>query len=402
MARATTIQRMMGGAMVAALVSGGGYLPAQEDVLVPAPEPIELTVQNLAGTGKRRHDVLIAFTDDEKKEKEDAAHSEYWLGVQLAALPELARQQLGVDYGLAVEDITPDSPAAKAEIKPHDILVKAGDVPLKEAGDLVKVVEGSQGKEITITIVRGGKDRTITVTPAKRPERERTITVRGRGPELDTEIKRLEEALENLKNKAGKEGFGMYFPRPAIVAPKLNLYRSAPSPKDLKDEFPKDLSVQINKEGDQPVKIHVQRGGKEWDVTEDKLSDLPDDVRPHVQKLLGRMLAPGFAAAAQRILRVTPEGKVEGELRLAPNPPNPPAAPRAPRLAAPSAPPSPPVPPASGAVPQRAYSFRLESSDRREGKLDPVALEDKLTAIMKKLDELRKDVDELRGKSDRR
>jgi hypothetical protein len=136
MARATTIQRMMGGAMVAALVSGGGYLPAQEDVLVPAPEPIELTVQNLAGTGKRRHDVLIAFTDDEKKEKEDAAHSEYWLGVQLAALPELARQQLGVDYGLAVEDITPDSPAAKAEIKPHDILVKAGDVPLKEAGDL--------------------------------------------------------------------------------------------------------------------------------------------------------------------------------------------------------------------------------------------------------------------------
>ena len=84
-------------------------------------------------------------------------------------MPELAKQQLGVDYGLAVEDVTADSPAAKAEIKPHDILVKAGDVPLKEAGDLVKVVEGSEGKDIKITIVRGGKDRTITVTPARRP-----------------------------------------------------------------------------------------------------------------------------------------------------------------------------------------------------------------------------------------
>src|SRR6185312_6347588 len=88
-------------------------------------------------------------------------------------------------------------------------------------------------------------------------------------------------------------------------------------------------------QGAEPAKIQVKRGDKEWNVTEEKLDDLPDDIRTHVQTLLGRMLMPGFTAAAKRVVRTTPEGKVEGTLQIEPQPPKPPAAPVAPRGVAP-------------------------------------------------------------------
>ncbi|HEX5102777.1 MAG TPA: hypothetical protein VFV87_03150, partial [Pirellulaceae bacterium] len=147
-------------------------------------------------------------------------------------------------------------------------------------------------------------------------------------------------------------------------------------------EFPKDLTVRITKEGDQPTKIHVKRGDQEWEVKEDKLSELPDDVRPHVQKLLSRMLAPGFASAASRVLKVQPGGKVEGEIKIAPLPPLPPTPPKAPKAGAkPSAPAEPQV--------TRLHAYRVE-----QGGVDA-----KLDAIMKKLEQLTKEVDDLKDRS---
>ena len=53
-------------------------------------------------------------------------------------------------------------------------------------------------------------------------------------------------------------------------------------------KLPKDMSVTITKEGEQPAKIVVKQGDKTWETTEDKLDDLPDEVRGHVQSFLGR------------------------------------------------------------------------------------------------------------------
>ena len=55
----------------------------------------------------------------------------------------------------------------------------------------------------------------------------------------------MEEALENLKNKAGKDGMSFWFARPGVVAQGIfttQYYKIGP-------EFPKDLSVKIIKEG---------------------------------------------------------------------------------------------------------------------------------------------------------
>jgi len=315
-----------------------------------------------------------------------ALPSEYWLGISLGELPEVSKQQLGVESGLVVADVMEGSPAAKAEIKKHDILIKAGEAPLKEPADLIKVVDASKGKEIRIVIVRGGKDRTITVAPVKRSEEQarvegKQVEVRGPSLEFRSEIKQLEQALQSLKDKAGDGSLGLWFAKPAIVGPKGDVFKATELfLKDFKGDFPKDLSVRITKEGDQPTKIRVNRGDRgdqEWGG--EKLSEFPDDVRQHVQKLLERMLAPGSSAAATRTLRLMPGGKVEGEVTIAQQQfayPKPPTA---------SAKPTAPTPPQVAWL----HATRVESG----------GVEAKLDAIMKKLDQLSKEVDELRSRS---
>ena len=334
----------------------------------------------------------IALTDEVDASDQNKDEEEYWLGVQIAALPELAKQQLGVDHGLAVEDVAADSPAAKAEIKRFDILVKADDTPLKDAGDLVKSVEASQGKEMTLTVVRQGKDRTVRVIATKRPA-AKYESLRVRRPEFAEEIKRLEDALARLKAKAGDKGVDLLFARPAIVAPRADMNRAfsyhfeGGKPAD----FPSDLTVQVNKRGKEPAQIHVKRGDKEWNITEKEIDQLPEELRPHVLHYLGK--GPAFPRGPigwgeKGAIRVTPQGKVEGEIRIPPLPPRPPLAPQ---------PPAPVVrgriavepPAAAGGRRQPDVEYRITNEDRQSEKID---------AILRELKELRKDLDEVREK----
>jgi hypothetical protein len=169
-----------------------------------------------------------------------------------------------------------------------------------------------------------------------------------------------------LKDKAGGQSLGLMFARPGIVTPKQVIVRHG--------EFPDDLSIEVKKEGDHPAKIHVKKGDKEWDVTEDKLGELPDDVRPHVHQFFGGLWGPGLKEMAAKLY--------VGGLKSAPlNPqPLPPVAAPVPAL------PGTPVPPPTEATPRRTFQYRIETR----------GADDKLDEIMKELKQLRKDVDELR------
>jgi hypothetical protein len=364
----------------------GRVVIGQEEVPNAAGAAVQQALELLQAAPEVQPNVVFAFADDLA---EKGLASEYWLGVQVAAVPDLAKKQLAIEDGLAVEEVTQDSPAAKAKIKRYDILVKAGDEPLKNITDLVKAVDASQGKEIIITIVRDGKNQTIKVSPDKRPKTEGAEAVRrtltARSPELAGEIKQLEEALEKLKSKVGKEGVGFFFAKPAVVAPRVDVRLPDAKISEIiaksirTGEFPKDLSVQINKDGGQPAKIHVKRGDKEWDVTDEKLSELPGEIRQYIDQMLGK------ATTAWRTVRVSPEGKVEGDVQIAPMPPKPPAPPKPPTD---SAPPAPPARAAAGA--RSGGSFAIRSADGSDAKLD---------AILKEVKQLRQEVDELRSKS---
>jgi membrane-associated protease RseP (regulator of RpoE activity) len=177
--------------------------------------------------------------------------ADYWIGLAVGGVNEAVREQLklGEEEGVAVLRVAPDSPAAKAGIKRNDILLKAGDKPLKRLEDLRDAVAASRGKAIAITLIQGGERKTIEVTPESR-----------------------------------HMGIG----RPVTD----RLFRVMRPLLPIEVQYPKDLSITVHKEGNEPGKITVARGDKKWEVTDQTIGELPDDVRGYVEIYLGKMPTP--------------------------------------------------------------------------------------------------------------
>lgn len=172
----------------------------------------------------------------------------YWIGVECREVPPELRSQLELadGQGIVVVRISDDSAAEKAGLKRHDILMSAGDAKLSHIADLAKVVNESQGKEITLKIIRGGKEQSINVTPA---ERSRDV------------VKFI-----------ARPGPGM-------------IIHGGPGGHHI--ELPDNMKVLIERQGKEPAKITVKRGDDSWEVNEEQLDKLPDDVRPIIERALG-------------------------------------------------------------------------------------------------------------------
>jgi serine protease DegQ len=96
-----------------------------------------------------------------------------FLGVQPATLTPDIAQQLGmpVSAGVIVEQVAPNSPAARAGIRAGDVLVQFGDRQLQTAEDLLLALRQAKvGDRVQVTYVdKGGKRNTVTVTLAQAP-----------------------------------------------------------------------------------------------------------------------------------------------------------------------------------------------------------------------------------------
>ena len=54
-----------------------------------------------------------------------------------------------------------------------------------------------------------------------------------------------------------------------------------------------EVTVKVDREGDQPAKIHVERGNESWDLTDADLGQLPEDLQALVESQLnggGRLI----------------------------------------------------------------------------------------------------------------
>jgi hypothetical protein len=252
----------------------------------------------------------------------------YWIGLQLEPASAALRRQLGVaeDRGLVVVELFPDTPAVKAGFEKYDLLVQQGDEPVKDIEAFNNVVQETKGeRELAITLYRGGKQRIINVTPAKRPRNDANVTLR-------------------LANEPGQDEL-LYEWLPKGVDLNVGRLNEGPMRIDLfhpgvmfdntvvvfkTTALPKDLSISISRTGDKPAEISVKKGYIKWDVTEKELDKLPEDVRPHVERMLGgphrfdtRVRAlPHVAKAAPLIVtpyRPTPPTPVAPPIAVAPN-----------------------------------------------------------------------------------
>lgn len=87
-------------------------------------------------------------------------------------LPPRLVGRLGRDRAIEVVEILPGSPAAAAGLQPEDLIVEAAGVALRGVEDLHRLMtEDRIGRPVELTVVRGGEERRLTITPRELDER---------------------------------------------------------------------------------------------------------------------------------------------------------------------------------------------------------------------------------------
>ncbi len=229
----------------------------------------------------------------------------YYIGVMLDDIDEAQREKLKLKapQGLAIEQVVPNSPAAKAGLTKGDIVVSVNDAPVKSVAQVSAAIAASKGKAIELGIVHNGKRKSIEVKPAKQAAGERRVIVIGergeKGEEGEERKERGERKEPQKKPEAVFNPYRGWFGAGGLVA------RSAPG------RLPDDMQVTIQKRGAKPARVTVKQGEKLWRTTESQLDMLPAEARAYVAGLLNKRPAanPG---------RLTPRGGSPQGFRAAP------------------------------------------------------------------------------------
>lgn len=211
----------------------------------------------------------------------------FWIGVggQPVVDPALRTQlQLAADTGVVVQQVVPDSPAAKAGLQMHDIIIAVNGDAVHGMNELAQAVRNGGGQAVELKILRLAQEETITVTPEERPA---DLALPGDQPALPGlpgmpglggELGDLNQRLQGLlrdPNGAGMRAFG-----PGVMLRQRQGVN-----------VPADVSVSITRQGDAPAQITIKRGEESWTVTEgdeESMKQLPQDVRPFVEQMLGQ------------------------------------------------------------------------------------------------------------------
>jgi membrane-associated protease RseP (regulator of RpoE activity) len=272
-------------ALMAALVFGvGGTAQAQEE------EPQDPVIQIGKSDVPDQQNLPPAVPDGAVVDSPDESSlPKYWIGLAggpIAAEHVLrAHVDLPENQGLLVVSIVPDSPAAKAELRQHDILLRANETELHEMHDLVDIVlaEGAKKGQIALEVLRKGERETVYLTPEERP---------------------ADVGRAQLGDDGGfGEGFGIVGPD-GLPKEMLQQFHGR-LPFEFRNfgpgvivgggggqgvgNMPSGVSVNIAKEAGKPTKVTVTRGDEKWEVVGDdpeSLKQLPEDLQPFVEQML--------------------------------------------------------------------------------------------------------------------
>ena len=136
-----------------------------------------------------------------------------FLGVETSQVPNVVSDQLGLTkgFGLVVDYVVPNSPAASAGVQQNDILKMLNDQILMEPTQLRKLLQTfSEGAEVTLTILRKGQEQKITVKLAKKEMPQRHSMMPGGNHDMHWDFdetgdvsEQMQELKEQLKEQLG-------------------------------------------------------------------------------------------------------------------------------------------------------------------------------------------------------
>ena len=136
-----------------------------------------------------------------------------YLGVDTSQVPTVVSDQLGLakGFGLVVDYVEPNSPAATAGVQQNDILKMLNDQILVEPNQLRKLLQTfPEGTEVTLTVLRKGQEQKLTAKLARKdvPQRRSAFPGGNHDGHWDFDATGdLGEQMQNLKEQL-KEQLG--------------------------------------------------------------------------------------------------------------------------------------------------------------------------------------------------
>jgi serine protease Do len=97
-----------------------------------------------------------------------------WIGIAGGArpLPPTLAAALGRSHGLEVVEVIADSPAARAGVRPEDLVVAVGEEPVGGVNDLQRLLTADTiDTPVELCVYRGGSERRLALTPRELPTR---------------------------------------------------------------------------------------------------------------------------------------------------------------------------------------------------------------------------------------
>ena len=217
----------------------------------------------------------------------------YSVGLHLRKVEEDGQQQI------KVVEVVKGSPAEKAGMKKGDTVRAVNDREVDSINSLVNTIKRSGGRELKFRVVRDAMSEIVRIKPAMQiagmpigaseaKQVEMLMgALQGELPRLGAlgelaDMKEVENLLGALMGELDKPQVKKARPAAPAKPPK-----PAPrTPRSL-DELPDNVSLTIQKSGDQPAKITVSRDDEVWEITENEIDELPFKLRAHVRRALG-------------------------------------------------------------------------------------------------------------------
>lgn len=228
---------------------------------------------------------------DLREEVRVVEEATYWIGIQGRNLEsEVLRThfQLAGDMGVVIEEIIEGSPAEKAGLRRHDIILRANGDAVDNMRVLQEHVRNGRDKPLELKIIRLGKKENLVVVPEARPQ---DLAQRVQPADRFGQGFGQGDMMQQLMRQFGGRNFGQGM-----------VFRGGGQAFDF-NQMPNNVSVSVQRSNDEPAQIIVKKGDQTWTIVgddEESLKQLPDDVRPFVQRMLkGQGNIQGFGGNFQ-------------------------------------------------------------------------------------------------------
>jgi serine protease Do len=198
-----------------------------------------------------------------------------WLGVDTSPIPSVLCEQMNLQkgFGLVVDYVVPNGPAATAGIQQNDILKMLNDQILMEPGQLSKLIRSyPEGTTVTLTVLRKGKEEKVSVKLGKKevPQRHGMMDFHFG----DRDFGDLGDTMRELREQIGEGTDGMI--HDAVMTAQAEAQR-------VREQ------AQVRREESQRVREEAQRVREQAQRAREQAHRISEQVREEARRAAGQI-----------------------------------------------------------------------------------------------------------------